>query len=47
MPREGNKIKIPLKTEEAIRLISQVKPTADMPRPGAAKKTKKQKRRSS
>lgn len=39
--------KIPLSTEEAIRLAFKVKPTADMPRPGAnptkAKKAAKKK----
>jgi hypothetical protein len=38
MPHPGNKIHIPLKTDEALRLALQVKPTKDMPRPGAAKK---------
>jgi hypothetical protein len=38
MPHPGDKIHIPLKTDEALRLALQVKPTKDMPRPGAAKK---------
>jgi hypothetical protein len=45
----GNKIHIPLKTDEALRLALQVKPTADMPRPGAhptkAKKAPKKRQR--
>ena len=36
MPRPGNQIHIPLKTDEALRVALQVKPTADMPRPGGA-----------
>ena len=36
MPKPGNKIRIPLPEDEALRLILQVKPTADMPRPGAS-----------
>jgi hypothetical protein len=35
MPRPGDKIHIPLPEEEALRLALQVKPTKDMPRPGA------------
>jgi hypothetical protein len=41
MPHPGNKIHIPLKTDEALRLALQVKPTKDMPRPGATGKPKK------
>jgi hypothetical protein len=45
----GNKIHIPLKTDEALRLALRVKPTKDMPRPGASptkrKKTTKKARR--
>jgi hypothetical protein len=37
MPHPGDKIHIPLKTDEALRLALQVKPTKDMPRPGATK----------
>jgi len=44
MPREGNKIKIPLKTEDAIRNLLKVKPTADMPKQGTTKKAKKRKK---
>jgi hypothetical protein len=49
MPRPGKAIRIPLKTDEALRELLKVKPTKDMPRPGAAKKTteKKTKRASS
>jgi hypothetical protein len=43
VPHPGNKIHIPLPEREAVRLLGKVKPTADMPRPGAAKKAKKQK----
>ncbi len=38
MPRPGNKIHIPLPEDEALRLLGKVKPTADMPRPGATGK---------
>lgn len=38
VPRPGDKIHIPLPTDEALRLALKVKPTKDMPRPGAAKK---------
>ena len=31
-------IRIPLSEREAVRLLGKVKPTADMPRPGARKK---------
>jgi hypothetical protein len=41
MPRTGDNIHIPLKTDEALRLALKVKPTKDMPRPGATKPTKK------
>jgi hypothetical protein len=37
----GDKIHIPLKTNEALRLDLHVKPTKDMPRLGAAKKARK------
>jgi hypothetical protein len=43
MPRTGDNIHIPLKTDEALRLALKVKPTKDMPRPGATgKKAPKQ-----
>lgn len=35
MSRPGNNVHIPLKTDKAIALLLRVKPTADMPRPGA------------
>jgi hypothetical protein len=38
VPRPGDAIHIPLKTDEALRALLKVKPTADMPRPGTAKK---------
>lgn len=38
MPHPGDKIHIPLPEDEAIRLALKVKPTKDMPRPGAAGK---------
>jgi hypothetical protein len=47
MPRPGDNVHIPLPESEALRLLLQVKPTGDMPRPGthatAAKKTIKKK----
>jgi hypothetical protein len=42
VPHPGDKIHIPLSEREAVRLLGKVKPTKDMPRPGAAKKAKKQ-----
>lgn len=36
VPHPGNKIHIPLREDEALRLALQVKPTKDMPRPGAS-----------
>lgn len=43
MPRSGDNIHIPLPFEEAVRGLLKVKPTKDMPRPGAqATKPKKQ-----
>jgi hypothetical protein len=44
VPRPGNNVHIPLKEEEAIRALFKVKPTKDMPRPGANPATKKKKR---
>ena len=41
VPHPGNKIHIPLSEREAVRLLGKVKPTADMPRPGASKPKKK------
>ena len=41
MPRTGDNIRIPLSEDEALRALLKVKPTKDMPRPGAAKKPKK------
>ncbi len=38
MPHPGHKIHIPLPEDEALRLALQVKPTKDMPRPGATGK---------
>ncbi|MCC6398784.1 MAG: hypothetical protein IT282_17355 [Bacteroidetes bacterium] len=35
MPKPGDNIHIPLPTEEAIRRVLRIKPSADMPRPGA------------
>jgi hypothetical protein len=48
MPHFGNKIHIPLPFDEAMRGLLKVKPTKDMPRPGAQptkpkKKTKREK----
>jgi hypothetical protein len=45
MPKPGDTIRIPLKENDALAGLLAVKPTADMPRPGAnrtgKKKTKK------
>jgi hypothetical protein len=46
VPRPGDAIHIPLKTDEALRALLKVKPTADMPRPGATKKAVKAKKAS-
>ncbi len=35
VPKPGDNVHIPLPEHEAIRLAMLVKPTADMPRPGA------------
>ena len=35
MPKPGDTIHIPLKERDALRGLMAVKPTADMPRPGA------------
>jgi hypothetical protein len=43
MPHPGDKIHIPLDEETAIRAFFQVKPTKDMPRPGASKTESKPK----
>jgi hypothetical protein len=44
MPRTADNVHIPLPESEAIRLLLQVKPTADMPRPGANPTGPKKKR---
>jgi len=44
VPRTADNIHIPLKTNEAISLLLRVKPTADMPRPGANPTKAKKKR---
>jgi hypothetical protein len=42
VPHPGDNVRIPLNEREALRLMLQVKPTAEMPRPGAnPMKTKK------
>lgn len=41
VPRTGDNIHIPLDPKDAISLLMQVKPTADMPRQGAAHPAKK------
>lgn len=41
MPRTADNIHIPLKEVDAIRAFFKVKPTADMPRPGANPTKKK------
>jgi len=38
MPRPGDKVHIPLEFDEAVRGLLKVKPTKDMPRPGATGK---------
>jgi hypothetical protein len=44
----AHNIRIPLTEREAVTLLGRVKPTADMPRPGASpKKAKKGKARKS
>jgi hypothetical protein len=35
MARTGDNIHIPLREADAVRALLRVKPTADMPRPGA------------
>lgn len=35
MPKNGNKLRISLTEKQALDLLLKVKPTADMPRPGA------------
>lgn len=35
MSRPGNNVHIPLELDKAVGLFLRVKPTADMPRPGA------------
>jgi len=35
MARPGNTVHVPLKTDDFVSLLVRVKPTADMPRPGA------------
>ena len=41
MPKPGNKIRIP-NEDEVLAAILQLKPTADMPRPGAQRSKPKQ-----
>ena len=45
MPKPATNIHIPLRTDEAISLIARVKPTAEMPRPGAQAMKAKPKRK--
>jgi hypothetical protein len=44
VPRTTDNIHIPLDTDTAISLLLRVKPTADMPRPGASPTGPKRKR---
>jgi hypothetical protein len=44
MARTADNIHIPLKTEDAILAFMKVKPTADMPHPGANSMKAKRKR---
>jgi hypothetical protein len=41
MAKQGENIHIPLPEKEALQLLFKVKPTADMPRPGANSSGKK------
>lgn len=43
MSKPGDNIRIPLTERQAVRLLGRVKPTAEMPRPGAAKASPKKK----
>jgi hypothetical protein len=45
MPHPGNRIHIPFSEREAVRLLGKVKPTADMPRPGASKQKANRKKK--
>ena len=45
MSRTADNIRIPIPEEAAIRAFFKVKPTADMPRPGAHPKKKRAKRK--
>jgi hypothetical protein len=44
MAHHESNIRIPLPENEALRLLGKVKPTAEMPRPGATKGKAKPKR---
>ena len=44
MPHPGDAVHIPLKFDTALRGLLKVKPTADMPRPGANPSKPKRKR---
>jgi hypothetical protein len=44
MPRPGDNVHIPLPEAEALRLLLKVKPTDQMPRPGANPMKAKRKR---
>jgi hypothetical protein len=43
MPHPGDKVHIPLKTDDALRAFLKVKPTKDMPRPGQRRRRSPQK----
>jgi hypothetical protein len=45
VPRKGDTIHIPLKTDDALLALMKVKPTADMPRPSDRKKPSTAKKR--
>lgn len=45
MPKPGDTIHIPLKERDALRGLLAVKPTAEMPRPGASPIAKKKGRK--
>lgn len=47
MPKPGNQIHIPLPEHDAIAGLLRVKPTASMPRPGAAQTAKGKRKKNS
>ena len=45
VPHPGDNVHIPLSEKDALRALLKVKPTGEMPRPGAANKPAKKKSR--